>query len=429
MATATRRSPSTAPDPSPAGGRAPALVAVGVTGLVVVLVAAASRGPLPAALALGVAAILLGVAAVGTERLGTAFVVAALFAAPMNDGLRISSNITVVDLCFVVGFALLLPRLLAGRIALPASYGVGMVVVVALGCLSSLASPDPAASFQPLLFFVVAAGLLPVAYGLWGPSPRVVEVLAGAYVAGQVFNTLAALVIGPLDNNRYSGLTPHANFLGNGGALAVALLLFLHPRVPRGRRWLVWLAGLVCLGSTLMSGSRADVIVVVVLALAYPAVTRRQVQGYTIVGLSVVAALLLNAVLAALGTTTAVARLMGNRSTDASNAAREGGLSQGWDQFVGHPWLGSGFAGYFGVHNVYLEVAAAIGAVGLVGYLAVQWSFVRRLFWAGDLRLLALGPLAYVVLALMVPSLYDRSVWAVVGLAVLIPAPPDQQRR
>ena len=64
-------------------------------------------------------------------------------------------------------------------------------------------------------------------------------------------------------------------------------------------------------------------------------------------------------------------------------------------------------------------MAVGIGIFGLAGYLLVLYAFAKPLFGHGEYRRLGYVVWGYIGFGATVPSLYDRSVWAVVALSAV----------
>lgn len=401
--------------------------------LLVGAVALASLGPVFGIGACIVAAGLVAVLAAGPERLGHVFMIAAMFTAPMND-VRPSQAVSLVtfsDLFFVLGFGLLAPRIVRNRVRFPSMYLGGAALLLATGLFASILAADQLVSLNGLSRLTAAAIVLPVALTWWNPGSRTVDLMAGAYVAGMVVSVFAGLAEGPLAaNGRYDGLTTHPNFFGQAGMLSLALLMYLLGRVPRNRHWILYGAGAICLLGVIESGSRASLLVFLVLVAIYPLVQRSAMAGYAILvagGLMVVAGSVLLDRLGGGGS--AIGRLRGDNTTAYSDNKRSSLLETGFSQFLHKPFTGWGFTDNpLASHNVYLEVAVAVGVVGLVAWCMILWSLVRPLFDVDLARQrLAYPALAFALDALLTNSIWDRYVWAAIAMSLLID--PDQRRK
>ena len=398
------------------------LVAIG---LAAVLVFVASRDSmLLTYAATGVAAFVCVVAVLGLERTGVLLLMGAFFTAPFYKGAAPSpeSPVTATDVLLLLGFLLLLPRVLAGRLKLPIVYWVGAMLVLTAGLLSSAASTRPLESYIALGFWMIVMVGLPVAFAMWGPSLVVIDLLAGSFVVGQMFSFALGYLRGNEAQGRHAGLATHPNYLAEGGMLALALLAYLAYRHFR-RSWLwsaaILVAAVVCIASVHLSGSRAAIVVIAVLVLMIPFVERSAIAGFVMAGLVALAILALPVIAGLAGQGSAIDRLTGGGGSAQSNSARTLGLDEGLDRFFAHPIMGDGLIDLFDIHNNFLEVAVAIGVIGLAGYLLVLYAFARPIFGTGELRRLCYPVWGYIGFGATVPSLYDRSIWSVVALSVV----------
>ena len=402
-----------------------AAVFVGAIGMAMVLVFVASRDNMIFTYAaVGAAAFVCVVAAMGLERTGVLLLMGGFFTAPFYKGVAPTpeSPVTATDVLLLVGFTLLLPRILAGRLNLSIVYWAGAMLVLSAGLLSSAASTSPLESYIALTFWMVVMIGLPVAFAMWGPSLVVIDLLAGSFVVGQMFSFALGYVRGNEALGRHAGLATHPNYLAEGGMLALALLIYLAYR-HFGRSWL-WSAAIlvavgVCLASVHLSGSRAAIVVIAVLVLMIPFVERSAITGFVMAGLVALAIVTLPIIAGLAGQGSAINRLTGGGGSTQSNSARTLGLDEGIDRFFAHPITGDGLIDLFDIHNNFLEVAVAIGVFGLVGYLMVLYAFARPILGKGELRRLCYPVWGYIGFGATVPSLYDRSIWTVVALSVV----------
>jgi O-antigen ligase len=122
------------------------------------------------------------------------------------------------------------------------------------------------------------------------------------------------------------------------------------------------------------------------------------------------------------GSGSAIDRLKGDTTTAYSDNQRSSLLDTGFHQFLRKPLTGSGFsADPLASHNVYLEVAVAVGVVGLVAWCLILWSLVRPLFQTElERHRLSYPALAFALVALLTNSMWDRFIWAAIVLALLI---------
>lgn len=389
------------------------------------LVWGASLGSLAAMSTLIVATFIVLISVLGPARLGAFLIAAAMFTAPMDD-VRPSASIsvlTVSDVLLVGGFALLVPTLLQRRSRYPLAYAAGCLVLVVALAVASLLSPDPVSALFVGSRLMVAAVVVPLAFLAWRPDQRVIDVLAWSYVAGQVVSTGFALVDGPLINDRYIGLSTHVNYFGHSGVIAICLLLFLHERMPAGRRWIAWVSGAVALGSVGMSGSRAAGVTVVVLLLLFPLIERSVASAYVLLAGAVVLVAAGGSIIAQLSGVPSIDRFFGDSTTATSDQSRRMQLDDNLEKFLSHPLQGHGFDELgLSAHNIYLEVAISLGLFGLIAFLVVLSTTVRPLFGNGKLRRLGYVGLGYVCIGTLTNTLWDRFVWLGLALALLAAA-------
>ncbi|MGN6252675.1 MAG: O-antigen ligase family protein [Marmoricola sp.] len=405
------------------------LASVGAVLLLALLVLLASTGPIGTAAAIVVAAGCTATAALGAERFGTLLLMLALVTAPMNSVRPIQSAdlVTFSDLFLVGGFALLVPQLLSRRIRVPSLLLIGALLMTVFWTLASVASADTVTSLGYLVRMLSASTFLPVAFLAWRPARAMVDRLAWCYIGGQFLSTVIGAALGHVGDSRDYGLTTHPNFYGMCGALATALSLFLLHRAPQGRRWLPVLALVVSAGSVLLSGSRAALLAVALLALAYPLLERSARAGYLLLlGAAGVVALANAALLPALGAGSAISRLSGAGSAQGSDDERSHNLHVALQQVVHHPLLGNGFTFETSLsHNGYVEILQAAGLFGLIGYLMILAALVRPLLRASARNRLAYAPLAYIVISTFNNTLWDRFAWTALLLPLLYDAAPE----
>ena len=388
------------------------------------LVLLASRGELLLTVgALCFAVLLAAVCVAGSQRIGTLAILGAMLLAPMDAVRPGSALLTFSDLAFGLGFLLLAPVILRTRAKIPAGFTVGATVILCAAFVSALLSAAPVGHFALFARLLAAVILLPLAIGWWGPSTRLVEWMAAAYVAGQCISTAYAAVGGGLvAGGRSFGLTAHPNFLGLGSTVAIALCLFLYTRTHGWVRVPLWGAAALCSYGIVLSGSRAALMAVVVMALLFPLLERSLVSAYMLVVGGLTVGVSLTWLVEILGPTSALARLMpGDFGAGLSNQAREIALEIYWGRFLEHPVFGEGFtADQYLAHNVLLQFGVALGVFGTIGFLVLMWSLARPLFNRSlPLRGLSYLAIAYATVAPFTPSIWDRNIWAGLGLAIL----------
>lgn len=408
------------PAPAPAG--ASAALTAGCVLLTAALVLLATSGDIvEVAVAVGIAAFIALLACLGTTKVGIVVLMAAFATAPAYKGLVPEADpVTPTDALLVVGFGLLLPEMFKNKLRLPLTYVIGIIVVVIFGMLATLMSARPLESVFALAFWLVVMVGLPLGILLWRPSGPVIQLLAWTYVLGHMASWAGGIATGKITGGRHYGMTNHPNYFAEAGIMAIALLIYLF---FEHRAWLartIVMGAAVVVGlSVLMSGSRGATLVVAVLVLMIPIVERSALTGffYAVVGATLVAAL--PYLLEITGNTSAIDRLLGGGTSSGSDVARSNGLESGWDRFWASPWFGDGLIDLFDIHNNLLEVAVGIGIFGLMGFLLVLFAFARPLFDAVPHRRLCYTMWAYLGWGLLIPSLYDRTLWVPICLSAI----------
>jgi hypothetical protein len=387
------------------------------------LVLLSTTGLVGAVAAFAVAGMVALFVVLGPERLGTGFVLLAMFTAPQNSirPIPTADFVTFSDLFLLVGAGLLLPTLLRRRGRYPTAWLIGSIGVIVTVFVASMLSATPLLDLLYGVRLPAATVALPLFFLAWAPSRRLIDVMAWSYVAGHVVSTAYAVVAGKDPaTGRYDGLSTHYNFFGIAGTVTAGLLIHLHHRTPRRWQWVIWGAGLVTVGSISFSGSRAAVLVLAMLVVLYPLLERSLLSGYLVVAGGLALVFAGNALLGSTGSGSAFTRIRGDSTTSFSDNERTLALQTGWSRFLQHPVLGGGFDAHaYDAHNVYLEIAIGIGVVGLAFHLLVFSSGVTPLFGTGPMRRLGYAPLGYAAMCLLTNSIWDRFVWMGIALAVV----------
>jgi hypothetical protein len=362
----------------------------------------------------------------------------AAFTAPFN-GVRVSSLVAVSDVFLVLAVvAMLPPMVVRGREPLRSSSHEGVLVGIALiavgGTLGTLFATQPVASLAGIAKFVLAAAGSVLAVRLWAPGTREVRWFCSLWLGGAVVSSLWALTLGPELVGRPLGLSTHPNHLGIVCLLATGIALgFILSGRPLARG--LSMASFPLLVVVLVaSGSRAALLGFFVMV---PAVAVLSYRLQLAVRAGVVAAVFGLAVLAGavdLPASSGLGRLFGDGSTPASDVSRIEGLSTSIDRFERHPLTGEGFEFAQEAHNIYLQVLAAAGPLGLIGLVVVAGSVVRASSAgvraasgrvSGDHALLAGlagGYVGYLVAGLFQNILWDRYLWLYIAAILALGA-------
>jgi O-antigen ligase len=404
--------------------KGPLATFVGLSVLLFLLVVGVSTNELLLSIAAVVLALGLTVlVGVGPEKMGIGLILIGMLLAPMN-ALSITGNVTFSDLCFVLGFGLLVPRMLErGRPRLPPLYLVGVAITFAGGMITSLLAPDASASLVGFVKIIAATMVLVFIMNVVHPSGKLVDALAWSYVLGQIASAGYSVLKGSAltAQGRAVGLTTQPNFYGLGGQIAFTLLIYLFYRVDRRHRWIVVGAMAPVAFSVVNSGSRASLLCCGLIVVVWPIVERSAVAWYVVISGAAIAVVSANTILGALGQATVLDRLKGDTSSQYSDQARTDLLHQGFQLFWKHPLQGNGWTKdiILTYHNAYLEVAVAGGILTLFGFLLIIAALVRPLFNQGGPNRLAYAGLSYAAFGLIGPTLYDRIVWAALCLILV----------
>jgi O-antigen ligase len=399
-----------------------------VTGLAVVLLVPRAASSMVVGIVLLLA--LLGVAVlavVGFEGAAIGFLFLGTALSPL-DNLRPVPALAFAstsDIILLLGVFALLPVLIGRRLTVdPLFLGAGAAFVV-VGLFTSALAVDPGTSLNNLLRLVVGALMLPIAYMAWRPSRPVVVALACAYLLGNVANVVAAYTVGAVgDGGRRIGYSTHPNVMGLCAMLAIALVPFLLASVPRAWRPVVLAGMAVCAWGVWISGSRAALVAVAAVLVVWVVVSRSVNVALTLTGLALVPLYYVGVNISTLAASdNALGRLLGGGSSQGSNAERELIAREAWEVFLGHPVLGNGLSDVLKAHNIYLQVAAAVGVVGFAFFLLLLAAPVlRALRLDGVGGLLVLPCLGYIMIGAMTTILWDRYVWSVLALPFLASA-------
>lgn len=410
-------------------------IAVGLTGAILlpllVLVATTSN-LVGTGAATGIAVLLIGAISQGITRVGEAIVLLGAFLVPMNNltASGAASFVTAADGAFLLGFLLLMPSLFGRPLHVPPIFLLGVVGVFSVALISSLLSEDAITSLSFMVRLLVGAFGLSVLFLWWRPEPVKLLFLAWGYVLGCVVSVAYGLVDGQTTGSgRYVGLTEHPNILGYTCMFGLALIPFIVAHTPPPSRWIPLLAGAGCAYGIWVSGSRAALATILVVAVVFPALKRSVLAGLALLASLATVLIFLDQLLSNTSKGNALGRLLGYGSSSQSDQVREQAAEKAINVFWSHPLVGQGFTSDpLQAHIIYLQILAALGIFGLAFHLLVLWTTVRPVLDVPTpSNLLALPALAYVVVGFISPVLWDRYVWVPLALALLAPTlvPPQ----
>jgi hypothetical protein len=254
----------------------------------------------------------------------------------------------------------------------------------------------PKSNIAELVKFQIGMVLIPVMLASVATTPARLHRLIDLFVISAMVNAGVGVIdfvgipISPTETGpgRNAGLTIHANYLALTCAIAIPLALLW---VSRGGRWrnsglvatALLLAGVYVSGGRAGAASAALAVIVTVAALP-------RLRGALGVVLPV-AGLILVPLLAftpAGGEILEQLRFQGSTSATGSDSARSELASLAIEQFNARPLQGVGFGVIADAHNIYLQLLASGGVIGLAAFLTFVgglWASLRRAL-SGPLR-------------------------------------------
>lgn len=339
------------------------------------------------------------------------------------------SFLGVSDVFFFVAMALAFPRLMRTPVKLPAPFVLAALGFVIMALLSTTGGAGISVYYytaRVIFMFVI----LPVLVVWWAPRGKVLVGLLVVYGVGTGISVLYGLP--KVGAYRNYGLTQHPNVLGYTATLTLSLLPFLYFALSPQRR--VWICGsLLALSGVgvLTSGSRAALVVALFLAILVPAVERSIPMALAVAATGVVGIALIGERASPTEGQNALSRLLGAGDAAQSDQARVDGLDQTLHLAVTHPLLGTGFdlTEFLG-HNVYAQVAAAVGFIGVAAFIALLLSMVTPLFATDSIYSRLVYPaVVFIVAGPVSPQLTDRYIGLLFGIALVGANLVDDHRR
>jgi O-antigen ligase len=408
--------------------------AVAGFGLVGLAMSAASTTVLALALVLAVWAAVVALR-LGTGGIVTVAMMAVAATAPLN-GVRVGS-IALTDVFLVCATGALLLRSLdrsGGQMTLPpGAWLSGFALIVMGGTLGTFFADNPGASLAHL-FRLTISSIGPVLVVLsWRPDDSQVRRYTWLWVLGAGVSGVLALVEGGDASGRSAGLTTHPNHLAFISSLGAGLALTLALTERAVRRGLAITALTILSLAVLRAGSRAGLVALTV-TVAVVVIQNRRAHGgqsprgrYVVVllGLAVVGSLLLSTGRITLGPHNAITRSLGDVTTATSDEGRSVLLSGGVQSIADNPLTGAGLEHALQAHNVYVQMAASAGILGLLGFVLVAGTTLRAGLARAPVRRaddLAVGFVAgyagYLVGAFFQNLLWDRYLWLHVAMVI-----------
>ena len=275
----------------------------------------------------------------------------------------------------------------------------------------------------------------------------IVEMMVIGAVLNALISVLQVLQIVPLTIgfsgeewiNRYSGFSPHPNHLGLHCAFAVP---FVYLRCYRrsdllGKEVFVIFISLLVSG-IFLSGSRAAIVAFIMTIMVVSFFTsKKNFLNIILISISLYAFsqfISLSEVFSLVKTEKetnlfyGISRFVGaSQDTEESDAMRKASTAQAIQDWSQSPLLGQGYSSIREAHNIYLQVMAAGGIIGLFGFLYILFGSVRSgliLYKKagshsvlGKISLCATaGMLAYMTWGMVQNAIYDRFIYSILGI-------------
>ena len=240
-----------------------------------------------------------------------------------------------------------------------------------------------------------------------------------AFGLGTAASTLYGL---PKHDYRNYGFTYHPVALGYTAMLTLSFVPFLLTSKVRGRWLLVPPVALIALVGVWTSGSRTGLLVLAALAVVVPVIERSLKLGWLVATGFVVLIPFVVTYDPSGGSTSALSRLFGSGGAENSDTTRLSTLRDALDQIHASPILGNGYSveHTYVIHDLYLQVLAAEGAIGLIGLLLMLAAFVSALTKApAPQRCLAYPALAVILAGPFQTNMGDHYLGMSLGLSLV----------
>lgn len=294
---------------------------------------------------------------------------------PLN-GVRVSTGVAASDVALLLSagaLLLILPNRI-GKVLRPVT-GVlaGGVLVFGGSLVGAFFSNDQMLSLLGSVRFAIVALVLPLIMVIWKPSLAEISLITKVWSASIAGNSVLALW--GLNTNshthRASALTLHPNHLAMTAVIGfgTSLGLFLAARTLLSR--LLWATvALLCITGISVSGSRAGLIGIAVVSVCVALFLRS--RAMLVLSVLIVAAFWggYSSGLLVFSEGSAFERML--ESSDSAAQSDEGRrelLAEGMEVVSNHFLTGSGFSGTVDYHSLPVQLLAASGVVGVLGFL------------------------------------------------------------
>jgi O-antigen ligase len=358
-------------------------------------------------------------------------------------------GIVVIGLLLLAAARAVCDLLEGGRAELGTSdFGFAMGVLLAAAATSIVVARNPQHAAAEAV--IVAVGLLTYfALSRHADAPNRISAVVVSVSLGLGIATLVAMrSLFTLGGPQILTLSPDARYAGIHGdpnvqaAYANCCVPPLAYALGKARPWArVGLGVLLLLlfVTIIVSQSRAGMLLLALL-MAIMLLRERRLRAYAVIGIVILATIALLLPPVYWVRFESIAQLRGI-VVDRSLQLRQHALEGGWRLFLDHPWFGVGLGNFrdhtphfmlggFMAHNSFLEVAASIGLVGGLAYIAVLgtgWRMTHRaaVLWArtgwksdpGLAGSIGVAIVVFVLSALTLSFPFYAIVWVLLGLA------------
>jgi O-antigen ligase len=397
----------------------------------VLLLPAALGSPLVAAALIAILSLLGFAIAVGLDRASNTMLVMAFGFAPLTLATLGLPILSLANVCLFTGFLLALPRLLREPLRLPGMFMLGAALLTIMGLIAATLAISARVSLGYLLLAVIGLILGPTVVGWMAPTNRQMWAMMIAFCIGTAISTLYGL---PRNTYRNAGFTYHPVALAYSSMMALAFVPYLLTLKVRGRWLFVPPLAAIAVVGVWTSGSRTGLVVLAALLVLIPVLERSLKLGIAVITVIIVAMPTILKATSDISGTSALSRLFGGGGAQNSNTVREGTLREGLEQVQQSPIFGNGFSveHTYVIHNIYLQITAAEGLLGLVGLLLILSAFVAPLRKVSPPRRALMYPaLAAILAGPFQPNTGDPFLMLPLGLAMVVAMgllrnPPDE---
>jgi O-antigen ligase len=362
------------------------------------------------------------------------------------NGIRVLQIATAADVLLLAGGLLLVAALSLEHITwpsytLPIAGGVGLLIASVL--VSTTMGQSVSGDLRAGVLFLIGSVATPVVVATATRDERPLILIAFLLLVSGAINSGVGLldgvglthigleVTGLQFPGRSAGLTVQPNHLGLTCAMVLPVgltLLTSLQTVPL--RLLALTMTLLAAAGVIASGSRGATLGALLGLVVVPLVSHRRRLHATLLG---VASLVSLALLYTIGSPLFVSleRLTGRISARGADLARLSTLAETIDDISASPLIGNGYGYVRDAHDIYLQVLAAGGALGLAGWILFVTGFLfvglrcaRDPVLPPRLRSLAGGLVASMVTWLAIGvvenPIYDRYLYWPLGLLLAI---------